>query len=113
MKNLIVALIAVFCVGSVNANGSYHNQHQRHDNYRSNNYARDAIVGAVILGGIYAIAEANRPVYVQPPVHQAPPVYVVPNREVLVAPNAPYGHHYENRYDEFCNCYRVVLVRDF
>ena len=65
-------------------------------------------VGPAIIGGIIGY-ELGRPRY-NPPVVVAPPPVVYP--PVSSPPYPPYGYHYEQMLDAYCNCYRTVLVQN-
>ena len=66
--------------------------------YRSSN----DWVGPAIIGGIIGY-ELGRPRY-------NPPAVVYP--PVSSPPYPPYGYHYEQMLDAYCNCYRTVLVQN-
>jgi hypothetical protein len=70
-------------------------------------------VGPAIIGGIIGY-ELHRPqpYYYPPVVVQQPPVVVqqMPPQVIYQQPAMPYGYHYENILDAYCNCYRQVLV---
>ena len=98
-KLLCVVLLAVS--GLANADGFRHNGWDHQPRYES----RNDWIGPALIGGIigYEISRQNQPVIVQPAVVYPP---------VSRPPYPPYGYHYEQMLDAYCNCYRVVLVQN-
>jgi hypothetical protein len=86
MKRLIAAVLLISSV-SAQADGYHHH---------SGSWIAPVIIGSAVVGSLaYELSRPSPPVY-QPPVYQYQ--------------QFPYGYHQETLYDQFCNCYKIVLV---
>lgn len=99
MKRLLTLILAIFATSAF-ADG--HGLRHHHGGYYRS--AGDWVVPALI-GGVIGY-ELNRP---RPPVVYAPPVYA-PQPQPYQLPPAPLGFHYEQVSDNYCNCWRYVIV---
>jgi hypothetical protein len=101
-KLLCVVLLAVSGFANADGPGGFRHREWHHQpRYES----RNDWIGPALIGGIigYEISRQNQPVIVQPTVVYPP---------VSRPPYPPYGYHYEQMLDAYCNCYRVVLVQN-
>ena len=101
MRKLIAVL--ALSLASVGASADPYHHHGHRGGYYG---PRSDWVAPLIVGGIvtYALTRPAPPVVVQQPVPVYPPV--------SSPPYPPYGYHYENILDAYCNCYRMVLVQN-
>jgi hypothetical protein len=112
LKRIFLSLIlAIFVVGTAQANGYGYNRGYNSYNRGYNNawaWGGAAFLGGAIVGG--ALAYGARPYYAPPPVYYAPPpvyyapppVYYAPSPNTYVDPNpAPVLY-----WDSVCQCYR-------
>ena len=99
MKKLILAIGLLFATSAF-ADGYYGHGLRHGGHYRSGG----EWVAPLIIGGVigYELNRARQPA--------PPPVVYAPPPPVYTPPPTPYGYHYENILDAYCNCYRVVLV---
>ena len=104
MKKLLCVVLLVVS-GFANADGFRHNNwhhHREQPRFQSgNNWIAPVIIGGIIG---YEISRQQQPMVVQSPVMIYPPV--------SSPPYPPYGYHYEQMLDAYCNCYRIVLVQN-
>jgi hypothetical protein len=102
-KLLCVVLLAVS--GFAQADGFRHDG-WRHRHYEPQYRSGANWIGPALIGGIigYEISRQQQMVVVQQPPIVYPPV--------SAPPYPPYGYHYEQMLDAYCNCYRVVLVQN-
>lgn len=101
-KLLCVVLLAVSGLASADGPGGFRHHEWHHEpRYQSGG----DWIGPALIGGIigYEISRQSQPVIVQPTVVYPP---------VSRPPYPPYGYHYEQMLDAYCNCYRVVLVQN-
>lgn len=86
MKRLLAAVLLLSSL-SVQADGYHHHGAE---------WIAPAIIGSVVIGSLaQGFSRPPVPVY-QPPVYQYQ--------------QFPYGYHQETLYDQWCNCYKIVLV---
>ena len=104
-KLLCVVLLAVSGLASADGPGGFRHREWHHSHaphYRSSgNWIAPVLIGGIIG---YEISRQQQPVVTQPPVIVYPPV--------SSPPYPPYGYHYEQMLDGYCNCYRTVLVQN-
>ena len=111
MKKLILAVALTLVGSSAWAHDRHHRHHHRphvqHHHHHHNHYRW---VAPVIIGGAIGYGLSQPRYYSPPPVHYAPqPNYhYVPPAYTSV----PYGYREEVRFDTYCNCDRLVLVRE-
>lgn len=93
MKRLIAA---VLLLSSATAQSQGHHHQEHHLEHHSGSWIAPAIIGSAVVGSLaYGLSRPPALVY-QPPVYQYQ--------------QFPYGYHQETLYDQFCNCYKIVLV---
>ena len=104
MKKLLCVVLLVVS-GFAQADGFRHDRwhhHREQPRFRGNgNWIAPVLIGGIIG---YEISRQQQPVIVQAPVVIYPPV--------SSPPYPPYGYHYEQMLDAYCNCYRIVLVQN-
>ena len=104
MKKLLLALTLLATSTVALADGYGHHNHGGYQR-TGGDWIAPAIIGGVIG---YAISQP-RTVYVQP----APVVVYQQPQVVYAGQMQPYGYHYEDILDSYCNCYRRVLVPNY
>ena len=68
-------------------------------------------IAPTIIGGLFGYQLAHPYYYTPVPVYINQPVYVPPAYIPPVYPNVyPYGYHYVTLWDNFCYCYKTLLV---
>lgn len=106
MKKLVLA-VALTLIGSTAwADGYYRHRPHHHHHHHHYRWVAPVIIGGAIGYGLSQpryYAPPPPPVYYGPPVTYVPPAYTV----------VPSGYREEVRFDPYCNCDRLVLVRDY
>ena len=88
MKKIVMVLFLVFSLSAI-ADGHHH----------AGGWVAP-LIGGVIIGGV--IGSVSRPHYVEPPVYYGNPYS-----------NPGYGYHYETIFDQYCQCFKTVLVPNY
>lgn len=111
MKKLVLA-VALTLIGSTawaNDRHYRHHHHRPHVQHHHHHHNHYRWVAPVIIGGAIGYGLSQPRYYSPPPAYYAPPTTYVPPAYTSV----PYGYREEVRFDPYCNCDRVVLVRDY
>ncbi len=94
MKRLIASVL-LLSSACAQADGYHHHQYHHHGHH-DGSWIAPAIIGSAVVGSLaYGLSRPPEPAY-QPPAYQYQ--------------QFPYGYHQETLYDQFCNCYKIVLV---
>jgi hypothetical protein len=110
MKKLILAVALTLVGSSAWANDRHYRHHHRPHVQHHHHHNHYRWVAPVIIGGAIGYG-LSQPRYYSPPT-----VYYAPQPNYHYVPPAytsvPYGYREEVRFDAYCNCDRLVLVRE-
>ena len=116
MNKISLALLFAIVSQPILAHDRFYRPHNlyHHHGFQRHYYGyHENVLPALAIGGLvgYAIAQprtvAPLVVYTPTPVTVLPPIN---NNPVIYS--APIGYHYDNIYNQSCNCFTTILVQD-